>query len=150
MTELRLALGEDGTLTGKDGIAYPTGPTSLEVMAEWEDSLFNETLQRLKRSLAKDPNGEMKALKTVAEMSAEGSFDFYGETSQKRIWTPSGIKRLLFFRIKQKSPDVLKKATDAIIDEIMAEDFRKQYEKELAAMDAILPNAEAPTGAELA
>lgn len=146
MTELRLALGDNGNIEW-EGVVYNTGSTSLEVMAQWEDWLAGETLERQIRLLRKTQNGEMKAIKAVAEMSAEGVFDFYGEVSEKRINTPSGLKQLFFLRILQNNDKVTKKTVNAMIDAKLANQLRLQWEKEQAALDAILPNAEAPTGA---
>lgn len=146
MTELRLALGDNGKIEW-EGVVYHTGATSLEVMAQWEDWLAGETLERQIRLLRKTQNGENKAIKAVAEMSAEGVFDFYGETSEKRINTPSGLKQLFFLRILQNNDKVTKKTVNAMIDAKLANELRLQWEKEQAALDAILPNAEAPAGA---
>lgn len=147
MTELRLALGDNGTIE-YEGVVYQTGTTSVEVMAEWEDWLASESLDRLIRINRNRPNGEMKAIKAIAEASAEGVFDFYGESSEKRINTPSGLKQLFFFRIRQNHPQVLKKTINEMIESKVGAELKLRWEKEQAAVDAILPNGEAPGGAK--
>ena len=149
MTELRLALGENGRIE-YEGVVYNTGATTLEVMAEWEDWLATETLDRQIRINRNRQNGEMKAIKAVAELSAEGVFDFYGELSEKRISTPSGLKQLFFIRIRQNHPDILKKTINAMIDKNLETALRLQFEKEQAALETILPNDQAPPGANAA
>ncbi len=149
MTELQQALALDGTVTADDGTEYRLGGTTAEVMGGWEDFLASETLDRLLRIHGKRPNGEAQAIKAVAEMSEEGAFDFFGESSQKRMQTLSGLKRLVYLRIKQNHPDVPKKTIDAVVEREWETLFR-EIQKEMAAQDALLPNDEAPeTGQSL-
>lgn len=150
MTELWLALSENGTIEFR-GVVYNTGGTTLEVMADWEDWLAGEALDRLLRvNLRRQreekaiQNGEAKAIKAIADLSAEGVFDFFGETSEKRLKTPSGLQQLFFLRIRQHHPDILKKTINEMVDSKIAAQLKVQWEKEKAAADAILPNAEAP------
>ena len=55
---------------------------------------------------------------------------------------------MFFIRIRQNHPDVLKKTINAMIDKSLETALRIQFEKEQAAMESVLPNAEAPAGAK--
>ena len=150
MTELFLALNQEGGRIEWKGKVYYTGATTLEVMAEWEDWLASETLERQIRLLRKVHGGEDKAIRAVAQMSAEGVFDFYGETSESRMRKPSGLKQLFFIRIKQNHPDVVKATINEMIDHHLEKALMLEYKKEQASLEALLPNDEAPPGAESA
>ena len=146
MTELQQALALEGSLE-YEGVVYRFGGTTLEVMARWEDWLADETLQRMERLLARKPDGAQQAMRIVADQSAEGVFDFYGATSSRRMRELSGLKKLVFFRIAQNHPDVQKKVVDAIVERDWEVIYR-EIQKEFAALEALLPNADAPeTGA---
>ena len=145
MTELGQALSLGGTVE-HNGKVYPVGPTTTEVIARWEDWLANETLQRVERLLSKKPDGAQQAIRIVADQSAEGVFDFYGEASRKRIGELSGLKMLTYFRVAVKMPAVTKKEIDELVDATWEQLYREQ-QKEQAALAALLPNDEAPVGA---
>ena len=103
MTELSGVVSKayaDEGIIEDGGEVFHTGKTTLEVMAEWEDWLANDALERMLRMLRKQPGGEDKAIKAIATMSAEGAFDFYGQTSATKLGTPSGIKQLIYLRVK--------------------------------------------------
>lgn len=142
MTELQQALALEGTVEA-DGVVYRIGGTTLEVMAGWEDWLASETLDRLLRIHGKRPNGETQAIKTVADQSAEGAFDFFGELSQKRMSTLTGLKMLVYLRIRQNHKDVPKKTIDAVVEKDWEAMFL-HLRKEMAAQESLLPNDAAP------
>ena len=146
MTELYHALAMSAIVT-HEGKQYQIAPITAEVMARWEDFLATETLSRLRRLLAKEPNGLEMAIRTVADQSAAGTFDFDSETSAKRMREVDGIKHLTFFRIQSAHPDVAKTTTDAIVDRSL-EDFLVQMRAAQETMERLSPNVEAPsTGA---
>ncbi len=145
MTELQQVLALE-TSVEFDGKTYRISKVALEVMAAWEDWLFNETLERTIRAMRTKPNGEMLAIKATAEMSAEGIFDFYEEASLVRMSKISGLKRLMLFRLRQNHPDITNAIVEAIVDRDF-EQFQLAIKAEMAAQDALLPNDDAPTGA---
>lgn len=143
MTELWLALGKGGTVEF-EGKVYQTGQNTFEVIAGWEDWLASRALEPLLRLNAKKIDGEVKSYKAVGEMAAQGKFDFYGTVSEERMNTPSGAIQLFFLRIRQNHPDITKEIIARMIESNLADELKKQYQKEQAALDAILPNVEAP------
>lgn len=149
MTELRLSLADNATIE-YEGRVFNTGTTGTEVMADWEDRQCQKTYERLIRVgiAMKMPTARQDAIDAIARLSAQGEFDFYGETSQKKMDTVDGLKLLFFIRIRQCHPDVTKKTIDAMIDAEFERTLRLQHEREQAALEAILPNDEAPAGAK--
>ena len=142
MTELSQALGLEGTVE-HGGKTYRLGPITLEVMGAWEDWLAGETLDRLLRFAARSGGSRAEAFDSVAKLSAEGVFDFFGETSQKRLTQLSGQKKITYFRILQHHPDIDSKT----VAEIVEAEWDKLFllvQKDLAAQLALDPNEGSP------
>ena len=93
MTELQQALATETTIEW-EGVVYRVGGITLEVMAAWEQWLAGETLDKMILLLGKHKDGEEKAIRAVAKLSASGEFDYFGDPSQDRLRTMAGQKKL--------------------------------------------------------
>lgn len=147
MTELQQVLAAETTIEYQ-GIVYRVGGITAEVIDAWQNWLAGETLDRMLFLLGKHKDGEDKAVHAVAKLSAAGDFDYFGDASQDRLRTMKGQKKLVFFRVKQHHQTI----EEAVIAEFVEKQWSELYKAVLAdlvAMEATLPNAEAPktTGA---
>lgn len=146
MTELQRALATESEIQ-HDGITYRLGGITLEVMAAWEQWLAGETLDKMLTLLGKHRDGEEKAIRAVAKLSASGEFDYFGDPSQDRLRTMAGQKKLVYFRVKQHHQTIEPKIVSDFVEKAWSELYRAVL-TELVAMEQNLPNVPAPkTGA---
>lgn len=147
MTELQQVLATETTIEWQ-GTVYRVGGITLEVMNAWQNWLASETLDRMLLLLGKHKDGEDKAINAVAKLSAAGEFDYFGDASQNRLRTMAGQKKLVYFRVAQHCPTVEPKIIADFVEKQWG-DLYKAVLADLIAMEATLPNAEAPktTGA---
>lgn len=147
MTELQKSLATETTIEW-EGVVYRVGGITLEVVSKWEEWLASDTLERMLRLLGKHRDGEERAIRAVAKLSASGEFDYFGDPSQDRLRTMAGQKKLVFFRVAQHHPTVEAKVVSDFVEKSWADLYRIVL-AELIAMEQSLPNAQAPkTGAK--
>jgi hypothetical protein len=147
MTELQQALATESSIEW-EGVSYRLGGITLEVMSKWEQWLATDTLERMLQLLGKHRDGEEKAIRAVAKLSASGEFDYFGDASQDRLRTMAGQKKLAYFRVAQHHATVEPRIVAEFVEKAWAGLYRAVL-AELIAMEQSLPNAEAPktTGA---
>lgn len=143
MTELQQTLATETTIEW-EGVVYRVGGITLEVMAAWEQWLSSETLDRMIQLLGKHKDGEEKAIRAVAKLSASGEFEYFSDSSQDRLRTMAGQKKLVYFRVKQHHPTIEAKIVSEFVEKSWAELYRAIL-AELVAMEQLLPNVPAPT-----
>lgn len=147
MTELQLLLAKEGEFV-HGGETYRVGPISVEVMEAWQSYLAGQAHALLLTVLPKTAEGRAEANLAVAKLGAAGEFDYFSESSQERMRTMNGMKKLILFRTRPFHPDV-SPATIADVIEKEWEAISNYIRQENAVEAAHLPNDEAPatTGA---
>lgn len=139
MTTIQEALGETASLE-IGGKTYQVGPTTVEVVRQWEQWMTQETMAKMiSASSPLGPDIMPMAFDAVARLAAKGEFEFFGEASLHRMNTIDGKAKLLFWRMVPNHPDVQEKDVRAMVETEAIKVAMALRERQN------LPNAEAPS-----
>ncbi|HWH79615.1 MAG TPA: hypothetical protein VNT76_19685, partial [Candidatus Binatus sp.] len=106
MTDIQEALREESILE-LEGKTWRVGPTTVEVIRQWEQWMQQETMAIMLRAVG--PLGmeaQRGAFDSVARLAANGDFDFFGEPSLRRMGTVEGKTKLLYWRLQPNHLDL--------------------------------------------
>ncbi len=138
MTEIQEALGEVATLE-IDGKTWNVGPTTVEVIRQWEQWMQQETMGAMYRSVGGlGPDALQGAFDAVARLAANGDFDFFGESSLRRMNTIEGKTKLLYWRLKPNHPEIDERTVRGWVEKEAVKIGRALMER------SQVPNSEAP------
>lgn len=139
MSELAQALAVEDTIE-HEGVVYPIGPISIEVMAGIEDWLERDTIEELSKLFPGNPDAIVRAMTSSI---ASGVFKFTSIPTQMRISELDGRQKLWYLRIRQNRPAVDEQTIKDAVEAKWVECVRI-HQKEMAARAALDPNAAAP------
>ncbi len=138
MTEIQEALGETTTLE-IDGKTWNVGPTTVEVIRQWEAWMAQEAAITMDRAFSGlGPAAVDRAYDAVARLANNGEFEFFGESSLRRMNSLEGKTKLLYWRLKTNHPEIEERIVRGWVEKEAVKIGRAMMER------SQVPNSEAP------